>query len=355
MNRIELNVYLQRIILCLLLAVHMTLSAQRYEEQDYYQREGSLTGFYVDDMYFEVYLSVLDKTENGMAILTSPLNNEDTSVTGGFYHGILDIPDEVYNEWNKETYKVGSVAGLHRNWISSLKIPDTVISLRSVSQCDYLEEITFGTNIRTLDDAVYDCPLLKSCEIPKSVTTMEYSFCKLPLVDHITVPESLEVCQYNFNDNTGLKTVVLPDNTLMMLGCFNGCKNIESIINYSTEPNQIYGCFLDVDRSRCTLYVPKESIDVYRKSRHWNKYADILPIEDTYVDYIYSDDERLFRAESTNGSILINNTSIFDVEVHDISGRCVSVCAKGKELNIQAASGLYLISNGRHSVKTFVR
>lgn len=343
---------------------YLTGNAQRYSESDFYSKEGQIFEFVVDGIWFEEngHWFVGEETEGvmpGMARTISPHASWHNNWSGGYYKGVLEIPEEVTNDDPgifKGTFKVGVITDLYRNWVTCIKIPDTVIAIYSITQCDYLEDVVFGKNVEFIR-GVNDCPSLRLCDIPQSARHINYGFNKLPLIETMRVSEALEdTCRSSFNDNIGLRTVTLPSRPVTFDNCFNGCAKIESITILCPEPYEYpQNCFMDVDKSKCILYVPEESIETYSSTDGWNQLATIFPLVDSNADFPYAENEKFFTSKLTPSGVTVNNTSKFEVSVLDLSGRLLGNARPNAEISIALAPGVYVITNGYHTIKTFIK
>ena len=66
---------------------------------------------------------------------------------------------------------------------------------------------------------------------------------------------------------------------------FYGCGSLAQITNYAATPLEINSNIFDgnadypaVDKSTCKLYVPEESLDLYKAADVWKDFSNILPI-----------------------------------------------------------------------------
>lgn len=338
-----------------LCSTYGVLMGQRYDKEDVFEGMPSYTQFIADGMYFES-AGEYDRPETYTTVkIISPMWSRTTDHSGCYYEGDINVPGEVYNSRHNTFHKVRCITGFHRDWVTSIRIPPTASVIPySIFQCDYLEKIVFdGEGMKEIW-GIFDCPLLKTCEIPQSVETIKYgSFCDLPLIDHFRVPESLtDTCQYCFNNNARLLNVILPARPVKMRNCFNGCERIESITVLSPEPYDYpKESFMNVDKARCVLYVPEESIDAYRSYEGWNQYTNILPTAVSKTDFGVEIEDSGYSLEVQKGVIRIVNNSIYEVKVYDLTGRSFATAAPHEEKTISLPNGIYIATDGRKSVK----
>jgi|GEM_PF-1106384 len=116
--------------------------------------------------------------------------------------------------------------------------------------------------------AFADCGKITSVIIPNSVTSIE---------------------EYAFAECSALETITIGANVSNLgEGAFWACSNIKTIYNYVTTPQSITSVMFDgyedypaVDKTTCKLYVPAESVALYKAADVWKEFTNILPIEGT--------------------------------------------------------------------------
>lgn len=83
-----------------------------------------------------------------------------------------------------------------------------------------------------------------------------------------------------FSGCTSMTFVSIP-NSMTEIGCgaFGGCNALNKIFSLAPNPPKwSYGHFKDVDKEKCTLYVPKQSVDLYKANYEylWNDFRKIV-------------------------------------------------------------------------------
>ncbi len=176
---------------------------------------------------------------------------------------VLNLPDSLETIGEKSLVQVG---------IETLWIPQTV---REIEDCCVLEnenlrfvmfdnEVSYGNIIKSKLETIGNCcfsynPNLLTAELPNTLTYMG------------------ECC---FNDCPSLKTVYLPARDLDLNDCFNGCPSITYIMVNADEPYPFpESCFMDVDRSKCSLVVPVGSEELYMKAEGWKDFFRVMGSE----------------------------------------------------------------------------
>ena len=217
---------------------------------------------------------------------------------------------------------IGDYAFAKCTSLTSLVIPENVskIGWGIVSYCDALASIVVSEQNTTFDsrdncNSVVETAsntIIATCTqslIPNSVTTIGVcAFFGRNDLTHITIPEHITtIDDYAFSNCTSLESVSIGDN-LKSIGdyAFRSCKamtsfsigkDVDSIMQWAfmdcgkletficnavTPPTTQWGTF-DVSPT-AILYVPEESVDLYKNDRQWDNFYKILPLNHSYKD-----------------------------------------------------------------------
>ena len=121
--------------------------------------------------------------------------------------------------------------------LTSFEMPDSVTTLGGGSifaSCTKLKSIKLSSNIATLTESMfYKCSALESIDIPASVT--------------------------------------LISNT-----CFSNCSKLDTMIVRATTPPTAYSTAISGMKSTCAIYVPAESVDLYKAANNWSARASYI-------------------------------------------------------------------------------
>ena len=234
------------------------------------------------------------------------INNDDCIFINTYLHSleILDISDAIYVASNLgytitinplgemavnrsiRHIIVGSVLGSN----STGDEPTVGGAIVDSSYCIALETITLTTNESRIASAkgsgwpktggVSGCPNLSKLIISEGViktviggSTAEI-YCVCPIVEFPSTLEMIGQCTFgNYSASTIVCRAVTPPGIYLPPGNYKD--------GYREEPtltNGFYNAYGQMEKM--TLYVPTESVDVYKTTSGWSNFGTILPIEE---------------------------------------------------------------------------
>lgn len=143
-------------------------------------------------------------------------------------------------------------------YVTDIMLPSTLkeITCRAFRSCKTLKNIDFGRGL---------------------INIYDYAFSSCAGIINITLPKTLErIGRDAFSDCTSLKTVeILSDNVEFISSrAFNGCSALESFTIHSINPPDIYNNTFPENLKM--IYVPEESLEIYKTTNYWSEYADII-------------------------------------------------------------------------------
>ena len=186
---------------------------------------------------------------------------------------------------------IGQQAFQYCSGLTSITIPNSVTSIGNSAfyDCSSLASFTIPNSVTRIGDyAFYECIGLTSVTIPNSVTSIGRStFSGCSSLTSITIPNSVtNMGSYAFSGCSGLTSINIPNSVTSIGGsAFSGCSSLTSVYNYAATPQAIYSnVFYELNLSTCTLYVPEESIELYRAADVWKEFGNIIAIPGTEVE-----------------------------------------------------------------------
>ena len=119
-------------------------------------------------------------------------------------------------------------------------------------------------------------------------------------IKYVFLPDGLTSIEDDaFYDCSGLTSVTIPNSvTSIGYAAFDGYSGLTSLTCEATNPPILESnVFFYVDKSTCILYVPAESIDLYKAADQWKDFTNIIGIapqietKEKNVDIVYLDKE----------------------------------------------------------------
>ena len=182
---------------------------------------------------------------------------------------------------------IGDCAFIECN-LTSITIPEGVTSIGSYAffGCESLTSITIPDGVTSIGgSAFYSCKSLTSIDIPNGVVSIENAiFESCTGLTSISIPNSVtSIGEMAFYRCSGLTSIIIPSSVTNIGGfgqvyCIEGstfsyCDELARIEFHSLIPPIINKYTFDnVDMTNCILYVPAESVDVYKAAEGWTDF-----------------------------------------------------------------------------------
>ena len=171
-------------------------------------------------------------------------------------------------------------------YINQVTIPETVtfncntytvtsIGDHAFSNCNSLTDVSIPMSITKIGScAFYECTSLKNIVIPNSVTSIgENAFYNCDGLTYITIPNNVtSMGQSIFYDCARLTSVIIGSSvTFIGDNALSYCP-LSSVTCLATTPPSASGF---PNTSTAKLYVPKESVELYRTTSGWNYFKNV--------------------------------------------------------------------------------
>lgn len=229
------------------------------------------------------------------SLTTVAIGNGVTSIGNNAFYGCsgltsIEIPDNVTS--------IGMCAFMHCSGLESVTIGNSVVGIEFATflGCTSLASVKIGNNVTYIrGEAFENCTSLLSVEIPNSVTSIgNMAFSNCSGLTSITIPNSvISIESYAFDGCTGMTSVTI-GNSVTSIGenAFGSIDNL-SITCYATTPPTIeehafdHQCYDEKCTQKYikgTLYVLKQSLQLYKEAYEWKDFKSILAIESSEPD-----------------------------------------------------------------------
>ena len=244
--------------------------------------------------------------------VVSPQSSAYSSIDGILFNKdatvLIDYPAaKPYTEYvvPKSVKKIEKSVFSHNQTLTSIVLPDGLTSIcdYAFSSCHNLSKINIPETVKNIEKcAFYCCCKLTRIDLPQSIETISnYCFYKCSSLKHLKLPNSVKLIEssafahctdlayvvlpenltriddFSFYNCTNLTDIVLP-NTTDYIGkaSFGGNEKLKSIYCKSKKPLDIdINTFSDVDRQKCSIYVPKGCSKAYETKEIWQDFKNI--------------------------------------------------------------------------------
>lgn len=170
--------------------------------------------------------------------------------------------------------------------IETIDIPSSVVKLgkHCFNYCTRLRIVNLPNSLDNIPEYCFShCYQLNNIEIPNSVTSIDsFAFDECSLSD-VRLPESLTTLwgYGTFTGNPFLKFVIPATLKSVSKGMFRDCTKLKTIVCFAKKPLKAYygNIFERFNQLECILYVPKESLEIYKTDDEWGKFGVIKAID----------------------------------------------------------------------------
>ncbi len=166
------------------------------------------------------------------------------------------------------------------------EIGEYAFANNSSRYCD-LSRLNLPEGLKVIGFGAFANSIINTMIIPESVEKIDsWMFVQATLQSLIIKGGHLDMVNDICAGCDSLKHVVLPQDFIYTgtESVFPGCKNIEDIVlNYCPSSSEELSTRFPfppfkTDSTKCILYVPETSIEIYKNTQGWNVFAEIRPI-----------------------------------------------------------------------------
>lgn len=203
----------------------------------------------------------------------------DCEVDGIYYSRIsateLEVANKVFSDQNRTAY-TGAITIPAQVTYNGKTFNVVSIGDYAFRDCSSLTSVTIPNSITEIKSyAFYGCSAIANINIPASVTQIGMgAFEGCSSLAQMVLPQGIPVIEdETFYGCSSLRSIVIPTSvTAVGEEAFSRCASLISIYCFPTSaPECEMNAFSKVDRTWCTLYVPKDS-KAYRESPTWREF-----------------------------------------------------------------------------------
>ena len=228
---------------------------------------------------------------SGCSSLTSiTIPDSVTSIGGGAFSDCSSL-EEFSGNFASEDGRCLIVDGVLNSFapagLTEYTIPNNVTSIggSAFAGCSSLESVTIPDNVTSIGWGAFGvCSSLESITIPDSVTSIGGSaFADCSSLARVTIPDSVtSIGGHAFFYCESLTSITIPD-SVTSIGdyAFCSCSSLASVYCKPTTPPTMvedygYCNAFSNNASGRKIYVPMDSVEVYKTAEYWSDYADSI-------------------------------------------------------------------------------
>ena len=221
--------------------------------------------------------------------------------------------------------------------LTSVTIPNSVTTIggSAFSGCSALTSVNIPNSVTTTGGSAFSgCSALTSVNIPNSVTKIDnHTFEYCSTLTSINIPNSVTAIEEDaFRDCTNLQKVNIGNSVkIIEMSAFNNCTSITQISSEAVVPPTCeLDAFASINKSKCKLIVPKNSLDAYKQAYQWEDFS-------------------LIEGSTTGITNTVNNKAGL-VDVYTIDGAKRLSKASTDEINA-LPKGVYIVNGKKIIIK----
>ena len=196
----------------------------------------------------------------------------DADAALDYVTGNVVIPSQVTHDG--KTYTVTAIdeaAFYDCKELTGVSLPPVLTAIGDFAfcMCDKLEAVEFPESLTSIGNyAYYGCTVLTDVVIPSTITQVGYgAFAYCYGLNSVDIGASIEQLWFVFWECNRLQSVTCRALIPPYMGMGANAETHEKAYNFTDLVNQ-----------QAILYVPRESLDAYRRANQWRNFRRILPI-----------------------------------------------------------------------------
>lgn len=249
----------------------------------------------IGDFYYDLYID-RDTLEGTAEVVRAPTASDDKTNYPDLT--IARIPASVtYRDEEFMVTTIGSMAFADCNKLCAVELPDTITCIEEMAffGCERLTSIVLPDSVTRVGESAFSYCELESLHIPDSVIEIgdrafddslipaynTHIFANMPhsIIGAYSIPEGIKTIIVGAFSHRKITSIVIPA-SVERIGeeAFGGCNGLVSVTCKASVPPALGDdVFQWVDKS-IPLYVPAESIGLYKSAPQWNEFQNIKAI-----------------------------------------------------------------------------
>lgn len=249
----------------------------------------------IGDLYYDLYID--RDTLKGMAeVVRDPTACDDQTNYPDLT--TAHIPASVtYRDKEFIVTTIGSMAFADCGGLRAVELPDTITCIEEMAffGCEGLTSIAIPDSVTRIGKSAFLYCELASLHVPDSVIEIgdrafddslipaynAHIFSNMPhsLIGEYSIPDGIKTITAGAFSHRGITSIVIPDSMdTIREEAFSGCEGLTSITCKAVVPPTLGdNVFRWVNKS-IPLYVPAESVGLYKSAPQWNEFTNIHAI-----------------------------------------------------------------------------
>lgn len=265
----------------------------------------------VRDVESNIWYTIINKEHKTVELSSrNSVIHNDYGTGVSVYPTNFNIPEHITDEYGIEytVNSVGESAFEEEKSILLVSMPNSIKSIgeRAFKKCYNLTNVSLSNSINSINsNAFAECESLESISIPNNVTTIEDCAFKGSGISSVTFPKNINtISSESFMDCFNLDKINIPEGVTSIDFCaFMNCNNLKSIelpssltyigfdaFAHLSKLNKVVchakrmpkvpeeDAFHASNTKNAILYVPKESLELYKTTLPWSEFGTIIAI-----------------------------------------------------------------------------